>query len=49
MQEKEKLKKEEEIQDLPPFVKTWRQFYRLLIFWLMFLIAIFYAFTKYFE
>ncbi|WP_285057206.1 hypothetical protein [Pedobacter ginsengisoli] len=36
-------------QELPPFVKTWRQFYRLLISWLVFLIFIFYAFTKYFE
>lgn len=36
-------------QDLPPFVKTWKQFYRLLIGWLIFLILIFYAFTKYFE
>lgn len=35
--------------DLPPFVKTWKQFYRLLIGWLVFLILIFYAFTKYFE
>jgi hypothetical protein len=35
--------------ELPPFVKTWRQFYRLLIGWLVFLILIFYAFTKYFE
>jgi hypothetical protein len=36
-------------QELPPFVKTWKQFYRLLIGWLVFLILIFYAFTKYFE
>nr|WP_198160599.1 hypothetical protein [Pedobacter panaciterrae] len=36
-------------QELPPFVKTWKQFYRLLIGWLIFLILIFYAFTKYFE
>lgn len=40
---------EKEVQELPPFVKTWRQFYRLLIGWLVFLILIFYAFTKYFE
>ncbi|ACU03593.1 MULTISPECIES: hypothetical protein [Pedobacter] len=38
-----------EEQELPPFVKTWKQFYRLLIAWLVFLILIFYAFTKYFE
>ena len=36
-------------QELPPFVKTWRQFYRLLIGWLVFLIFIFYAFTQYFQ
>jgi hypothetical protein len=36
-------------QELPPFVKTWKQFYRLLILWLAFLISLFYAFTKYFE
>ena len=35
--------------DLPPFVKTWKQFYRLLIGWLALLILIFYAFTRYFE
>ncbi|SMD02092.1 hypothetical protein [Pedobacter africanus] len=40
---------DKEAQELPPFVKTWRQFYRLLIGWLVFLILIFYAFTKYFE
>lgn len=36
-------------QDLPPFVKTWQQFYRLLIGWLVLLILIFYAFTRYFQ
>ncbi|WP_379087396.1 hypothetical protein [Pedobacter sp. UC225_65] len=35
--------------DLPPFVKSWKQFYGLLIAWLVFLIVLFYAFTKYFE
>ena len=40
---------DKETQELPPFVKTWKQFYRLLIGWLVFLILIFYAFTKYFE
>ncbi|WP_262711760.1 hypothetical protein [Pedobacter frigiditerrae] len=35
--------------DLPPFVNTWKQFYFLLGFWLVLLIALFYAFTKYFE
>jgi len=32
-------------QDLPPFVKTWKQFYLLLIGWLIFLIVAFYIFT----
>ena len=36
-------------QDLLPFVKTWSQFYMLLIAWLIFLIGSFYAFTKFFE
>jgi hypothetical protein len=36
-------------QDLPPFVKTWKQFYLLLIGWLVFLIAAFYLFTQYFQ
>lgn len=36
-------------QDLPPFVKSWKQFYRLLVAWLVFLIIIFYVFTRYFE
>ncbi|MET1054539.1 MAG: hypothetical protein ABWY16_04465 [Pedobacter sp.] len=35
--------------DLPPFVKTWKQFYLLLVGWLIFLIAAFYLFTKYFQ
>ncbi len=47
MIEKESITEKE--QDLPPFVKSWKQFYRLLIGWLVFLILIFYAFTKYFE
>jgi len=36
-------------QELPPFVKTWKQFYRLLIFWLILLIVFFYLFTRYFA
>ncbi|MBB6500121.1 hypothetical protein [Pedobacter cryoconitis] len=36
-------------QDLPPFVKSWTQFYWLLAGWLVFLILIFYLFTQYFE
>jgi hypothetical protein len=35
--------------DMPPFVKTWKQFYQLLIGWLLLLIAAFYLFTKYFQ
>jgi hypothetical protein len=35
--------------DLPPFVKTWKQFYLLLIGWLLFLILTMYIFTRYFE
>lgn len=38
-----------EQQGLPPFVKTWRQFYLLLIAWLIILIVAFYLFTKYFQ
>lgn len=34
--------------DLPPFVKSWSQFYILLIAWLVFLIIAFYCFTIYF-
>lgn len=47
--EEQKHIQEEPEQELPPFVKTWRQFYRLLIGWLVFLILVFYAFTKYFQ
>jgi len=36
-------------QELPPFVKTWRQFYLLLIIWLVILILGFYLFTIYFR
>ncbi|WP_372849718.1 hypothetical protein [Pedobacter sp.] len=46
MIEKEPIDEKE--QDLPPFVKTWKQFYRLLIGWLILLIIIFYVFTVYF-
>jgi len=35
--------------DLPPFVKTWKQFYMMLIIWLLMLIALFYGFTIYFA
>lgn len=34
--------------ELPPFVKSWGQFYILLIAWLIFLILAFYGFTIYF-
>lgn len=49
MAHNEKIEEKIEPQELPPFVKSWQQFYRLLIGWLFFLILIFYAFTKYFE
>jgi hypothetical protein len=35
--------------DLPPFVKTWKQFYGLLVLWLVILIVAFYLFTVYFR
>jgi hypothetical protein len=35
--------------DMPPFVKSWKQFYLLLIGWLILLITAFYLFTKYFQ
>ena len=47
--EKDKPERMPEEQELPPFVKTWKQFYRLLIGWLVLLVLLFYAFTKYFE
>lgn len=34
--------------DLPPFVKSWNQFYFMLIGWLILLMVGFYCFTKYF-
>lgn len=43
------MEEENTKKDLPPFVKSWKQFYYFLVCWLVFLIAIFYAFTKYFE
>lgn len=38
-----------ERQELPPFVKTWKQFYVLLVLWLVMLILGFYLFTIYFR
>ena len=35
--------------ELPPFVKTWKQFYVMLMVWLLLLIVAFYAFTNYFA
>jgi len=43
------MKNEQPDQDLPPFVKSWKQFYRLLIAWLVLLILAFYIFTIYFK
>ncbi|WP_165500425.1 hypothetical protein [Pedobacter psychroterrae] len=47
--EQDKQPGQPEKQELPPFVKTWKQFYALLIGWLVLLVLLFYAFTKYFE
>jgi len=38
-----------ENKDLPPFVKSWKQFYLLLVAWLGLLILLFYAFTCYYR
>jgi hypothetical protein len=35
--------------ELPPFVKSWGQFYRLLILWLVMLVVLLYLFTIYFK
>lgn len=43
------MKEDQTEKEILPFVKTWKQFYGLLIIWLILLIALFYAFTKYFE
>ena len=43
------MKKEQHDHDLPPFVKSWKQFYKLLIGWLVLLILVFYIFTIYFK
>jgi len=43
------MKNQQPDQDLPPFVKTWKQFYLLLAGWLIFLIMAFYLFTLYFQ
>jgi len=39
----------QEHDELPPFVKTWKQFYCLLVVWLLLLILAFYLFTIYFR
>lgn len=33
---------------LPPFIRTWKRFYWLVVIWLVVLIALFYLFTKHF-
>lgn len=43
------MKKEQQDRDLPPFVKSWKQFYGLLVCWLVLLILVFYLFTNYFK
>jgi hypothetical protein len=39
----------EEKDEKPPFLKTWRNVYALVIGTLVVLIILFYLFTKYFE
>ncbi len=34
---------------LPPFVRSWRQFYILVVLWLALFILFLYAFTLYFS
>lgn len=34
---------------LPPFVRTWKRFYLIVVLWLLALILLFYLFTIYFE
>jgi hypothetical protein len=34
---------------LPPFIGTWKQFYVILVIWLLVLIVLFYLFSKAFE
>lgn len=43
------IKKQPEPQELPPFVRSWTQFYRLLVIWLAVLILLLYLFTRYFQ
>lgn len=43
------MKEDQSEKEILPFVKTWKQFYALLIVWLLLLILLFYAFTTYFE
>ena len=40
---------EEELEGLPPFAKTWKQLYIIVIAELVALIGLFYWFTKAFE
>jgi len=34
---------------LPPFIRSWKRFYWIIVFWLLFLILLFFLFTIYFE
>lgn len=38
-----------ETEGLPPFIKSWRQMYRIVIGTLLVLMALFYVMMKYFE
>lgn len=35
--------------ELPGFIRTWKQFYVVLVIWLLVLIVLFYLFSKTFE
>lgn len=43
------MKAQERNKELPPFVKSWKQFYLLLMGWLLLLMIVFYIFTLYFK
>ena len=43
------MKPEIDKDSLPPFVKTWRQLYQLVIISLIVTIALLYVFGKYFQ
>lgn len=40
---------EQDIDELPPFLNTWRKMYAAVLINLLVLIVLFYAFTRYFD